>query len=52
MPNRGRISAKTLFKNWRQEPRYREAYDKLEKELGLASQIIDARTPYTASSNT
>lgn len=44
MPNSGRISAKTLFKNWRQEPRYREAYDKLERELGLASQIIDART--------
>ena len=49
MPNRGRISAKTLFKNGQQEPSYREAYDKLENELGLASQIIDARTPHTAS---
>lgn len=44
MPNSGRISAKTLFKDWQQEPRYREAYNNLESELGLASQIIEART--------
>lgn len=41
---KSRVSAKTLFKNWQQEPGYREAYENLENELGLASQIIGART--------
>jgi transcriptional regulator with XRE-family HTH domain len=32
-----------LHKKWMKEPKYRKAYEALEKEFALASAVIDAR---------
>jgi ribosome-binding protein aMBF1 (putative translation factor) len=32
-----------LHKKWMEEPKYRKAYEVLEKEFALASAVIDAR---------
>jgi ribosome-binding protein aMBF1 (putative translation factor) len=37
------IPAKVLFAEWRKDPEYVAAYDALEEEFALASQIIGAR---------
>ena len=36
--------AKDLHKKWKQDPKYREAYDQLGPEFELARAIIQART--------
>lgn len=33
-----------LHKKWMKEPKYRKAYQSIEKEFALASAVIDART--------
>jgi len=37
------IPAQVLFDEWRKDPEYVAAYDALEEEFALASQIIGAR---------
>lgn len=37
------IPAQVLFDKWDKDPEYRAAYDALEEEFALASQIIGAR---------
>ena len=41
--SRKTIAAKESFAKWRDDPAYAAAYDALEEEFALASQIIGAR---------
>jgi ribosome-binding protein aMBF1 (putative translation factor) len=37
------IPAKKAFAEWRKDPAFREAYEALEAEFALATQVIEAR---------
>lgn len=42
--SRKTISANVSIKRWREDPEFRAAYDALEEEFAIASQVIEART--------